>query len=154
MSICYGFWCCSLAKSCPTLWLHGLQHAKLSCPSLSPGVCTNLYPLNWWCYPIISSSVIPFSCPQSFPTTGSFPMNWLFVTGGQSTRASAWASVLPMNTQSWFPLGLTGLISLLSKRLSRVFSSTTIWKHQFFSTQPSLWFNSHINNPWMQMTPL
>ena len=96
-------------------------------------------------YLTISSSVVPFSsCPQSFPASGSFPMSQHFETGGQSIRASASASVLPMNVQGWFPLGLTGLSPLLSKGLSRVFSSTTIWKHQFFDLQPSLWPNSHL----------
>ena len=117
----------------------GLQHARLPCPSLSPQACANLCPLSQWCHPTISSSVIPFSCClQSFPASGSFPMNWLFAAGGQSIGVSASASVLPMNIQDWFPLGLTGLISLQSKGLSRVFSNTTVEKHQFFSTQPSL----------------
>ena len=108
-------------------------------------VFSNPCPLSQWCHPTISSSVMPFSsCPQSFPVSRHFSMSWLFTLGGQSTGASASASVHPMNIQSWFPLGLTGLISLLSKGLSRVFSSTTIWKHQFFSDQPFLWFNSHI----------
>ena len=134
---------------------HGLQNARLPCPSPSPGAYPNSRPSSRWCHPTISSSVASFSsCLQSFPASGSFPMSQFFTTGGQSIEASASASVLSMNVQSWFPLGLTGLISLLSKRPSRVFSSTTIWKHQFFSTQPSLWSNSHINNPWMQMTPL
>ena len=93
-----------------------------------------------------SSSVTPFSsCPQSFPASGSFPISWLFASGGQSIGASPLASVLPINIQDWFPLGLTSLISLQSKGLSRVFSSTTIWKHQLFSSQPSLWSNSHIH---------
>ena len=91
------------------------------------------------------SSLTPFSsCPQIFPTSESFPVSWLFISGGQSIRASVSTSVLPMNIQDWFPLGLTGLISLLSKELSRVFFSTTVQKHQFFGAQPSLWFNSHI----------
>ena len=131
---------------------HGLQHARLLCPSLSPEVCPNSCPLSWWCYLIISSSVIPFSCLQFFPASGSFPMNWLFVSSGQSTGASASASVLPMNIQGWFPLGLTGWISLLSKGLSRVFSSTTVWKHQFFGVLPSLWSNSH-NCIWLLERP-
>ena len=125
-----------------SLQLHGLQHTRLPCPSLSPGACSDSCPLSQWCHPTISSSVVPFSsCPQSFPASGSFPMSRLFTSGSQSIRASA--TVLPMNIQGWLPLGLTGLISLLSKRLSRVFSSTTVQKHQFFSTQPSLWSNSH-----------
>ena len=124
------------------LWPHGPQHAKLPCPSLSPKVCSNSCPFSQWCHPTISSSVAPFSsCLQSFPASGSFPMCWLFASGGESIRASA--SVLPVSIQGWFPLGLTGLISLLSKGLSRVFSSTTVWKHQFFGTQPSLWSNCH-----------
>ena len=117
---------------------HWLQHTRLSCPSLSLRVCSNAHLLSWWYYLTISSF-----CLQSFPASKSFPMSQLF-TGGQSIWASASVSVLPMNIQSWFPLGLTGLFSLLSKGLSRVFSSTTIWKHQFFSAQPSLWSISHI----------
>ena len=113
--------CCSVVKSYPTLWLHGLEQAILLCPSLSPGVCSNSYLLNWWCPLTISSSAAPFSFRlQSFPASGSFPMSRLFASGGQSIGASA--SVLPMNIQGWFPLGLTGLISLLSKGLWRVFS--------------------------------
>ena len=102
--------------------------------------------LSWWCHPTISSSVNPFSsCPQSFPASGSFPMSWFFASGGQSIGASASASVLPMKIQGWFPLGLIGLISPLSKGLSRVFSSTTIRKHQFFGVQPPLWSNTQIS---------
>ena len=116
---------------------------RLPCPSLSPGACSNSCPLSQWCHPTISSSVVPFSsCLQSFPASGSFPMNPLFAAGGQSIGASASASVLPKNIQGWFPLGFTSLISLLSKGLSRVFSSTTVRKHQFFGTQPTLWSNS------------
>ena len=137
--------CCSVAKSCPTLRPYGLQLARLPFPSLSPGVCSNSHPLSQWCHPTISSSVAPFSsCPQSFPAPGSFPMSWLFASGSQSIEASASASVHTMHSQNWFPLGLTGLISLQSKGLSRVFSSTTVQKHQFFSGQPSLLPNSHI----------
>ena len=123
---------------------HELQHARLSCPLPSPGACSNSCPSSWWCHPTISSSVIPFSsCPQSFPASGSFPMTWLLASCCQSIGASA--SVLPMNIQSWFLLGLTGLISLqLKGGLSRVFSNTTIWKHQFFGVQSSLWSNSHM----------
>ena len=114
---------CSVAKSCPTLWSHGLQHARVACPSPS---CSNSCLLSQWCHPTISSSVIPFSSwLQSFPASGSFQMSQLSASGGQRIRASASASVLPMNIQGWFPLGLTGLISLLFKRLSRVFSNTT-----------------------------
>ena len=130
----------------------GLQDARLPCPSLSPGVCSNSYPLSWWCHPTISSSVAPFSCLQFFPESGSFPMSQLFTSGGQRTRASASASVLPMNIQGWFPLGLTGWISLLSKELSRVFSSNTVQKHQFCSTQPSLWPNSDIHTWLLEKT--
>ena len=117
-----------------SLWPHGLQHARLPCPSLSPRVCSNSCPLSRWRHPIISSSVLPFSsCPQSFPASGFFSMSQLFVLVGRSIRASASASVLPVNIWGWFPLGLTGLISLQSKGLSRVFSNTTVQKHQFFT---------------------
>ena len=137
------WWWWLVAQLCPTLRPHGLQHIRLPCPSPSPEVCSNWCPLSWWCHPTIPSSVTPFSCTQSFPASGSFPMSQHFILGGQSIRASA--SVLPMNIQGWFPLGLTGLISLQSKGLSRVFSSTAVWKHQIFSVQPSLWSNSHIH---------
>ena len=113
-----------------------LQYARLPCPSPSHGVCSSSCPLSRWCHPTISSSVTPFSsCPQSFPASGSFLMSQLLASGGQgiSASASASASVFPMNIQSWFPLRLIGLISLQSKGLSRVFSSTTVWNHQFFS---------------------
>ena len=122
-----------------SLWPHGLQHARLSCPSPTPRVYANSCPLSRWCHPTISSSVIPFSsCLQSFPASGSFLMSWLFFdhsSGGQSITASASSSVLPMNIQDWFPLGWTGWISLQSKGLSRVFSNTTVQKHQFFGAQ-------------------
>ena len=112
-----------------------LQHTRLPCPSPSPRVCSNSNPLSWWCHPTISSSVVPFSsCLQSFPASGSFPMSQFFSSGGQSIGASVSASVLPMNIQDWFPLGLTGLISLRFD-LSRIFSNTTVQKHQFFGTQ-------------------
>ena len=128
-----------------SLWPHELQHAMLPCPSPSPRVCSSSYPLNRSCHPTISSSVSPFSsCLLSFPASGSFSVSQLFTSGGQSIGASALAPVLPMNIQGWFPLGLTGLISLQSKGISRVFSNTTVQKHQFFGTQPSLWSNSHI----------
>ena len=136
--------CCSVTKPCSTLWPHGLQHARLACPSVSPGVCSNSYPLSPWCHPTISSSVALFFCLQSFPASGSFTTSWLFTLGVQSIGASPLASVHPMNIQGWFPLGLTALISLQSKGLSRVFSSTMIQKHEIFSAQPSLWSNSHI----------
>ena len=125
--------CCSVAKLCPILQPRGLQHARLPYLSLSPGAFSNSCPLSQWCHPIISSSVVPFSWLQSFPASGSFPMNRLFTSGCQSTRVSASTSVLPMNIQDWFPLGWTGWISLQSKGLSRVFSNTTVQKHQFFA---------------------
>ena len=110
-----------------SLWSHGLQHSRPSCPSPTPRVYSNSCPLCQWCHPTISSSVIPFSsCLQSSPASGSFRVNQLFTSGGQSIGVSASASVLPMNIQDWFPLGFTGLISLQSKRLSRVFSNTTL----------------------------
>ena len=125
---------------------HGLQHTRPPCPSPTPGACSNSYPSNWWCHPTISSSVVPFSsCLQSFPVSGSFPTSQFFASGGQSVGASASTSVLRMNIEDWFPLGLTGLISLQSKELSRVFSNTTVQKHQFFGAQLSLWSNSHIH---------
>ena len=114
-----------------SLWPHVLQHTSFPCPSLSPGVCSNSLPLSRWCYPNISSSVTLFSsCPQSFPASGSFPMGGLFTLGGQSIGALTSASLLPMSIQSWFPVELTCLISLLSKGLSRVFYITTVWKNQ------------------------
>ena len=125
---------------------HELQHARPPCPSPAPGVYPNPCPLSRWCHPAISSSVLPFSsCLQSLPSSGSFPMNQLFTWGGQSTRVSASASVLPVNTQDWSPLGWTGWISWQSKGLSRVFSNTTVQKHQFFGAQLSSQSNSHIH---------
>ena len=121
---------------------HGLQYARLPCPSPSPGACSNSCPLSRWCHPTISFSVALFFCLESFPASRSFSMSRLFISGGQSTGASA--AVLPMNIKGWFPSGLTGLISLQSKGLSKVFSSTTVQKHHFFGAQPSLWSNSHI----------
>ena len=119
-----------------SLWPHRLKHSRLPCPSPFPRVCSDSCPSSRWCYPTILSSVTHFSSwPQSFPASGSFPMNQLFTSGGQNTGASSSASVFLMNIQGWFPLGLTGLISLQSKGLSRVFSSTTVQKHQFFGTQ-------------------
>ena len=125
--------CCSVAQLCPTLFgPHGLQHARLPCPSPSPRAWSNSCPLSWWCHPAISSAVVHLSsCLQSFSASGSFPMSWLFISGGQSIGVSALASVLPVNIQEWFPLGLTGLISLLSKGLSRVFLSTTVQKDKY-----------------------
>ena len=138
--------CCLVAQFCiDSSRTHGLQHLRLPCPSLFPGVCSNSCPLSQWCHPTISLSASFFSCLQSLPASGYFPVSWLFASQGQSIGASASASVLPMNIQDWFPLGLTGLISLLSRGLVRVFSSITVRKHQFFGAQPSLWSNSHIH---------
>ena len=138
----------SVTQSCPTLRPNRLQHARPPCPSPTPRVYSNSCLLSRWCHSAISSSVIPFSSSlQSFPASGSFPVSQLFPLGGQSIRASASASVLPMNIQDWFPSGLTGLISLLSKGLSRVFSNTTVQKHQFFGTQPSFFL-------WVQLSYL
>ena len=111
----------SLPVMSDSLWRHGLQQAKLPCPSLTPGACLNSCPLSRWCHPTIWSSVIPFSlCPQSFPASGSFPVSQLFALGGQSIEAPASASVLPMNIQGWFPLRLTGLISLLKQKKKKI----------------------------------
>ena len=128
-----------------SLWPHESQHTRPPCPSPTPGVYSNSCPSSHWCHPAISSSVVPFSsCPQSLPASGSFPMSQLFTWGGQSTGVSASASVHPMNTQDW-SLGWTGWISLQSKGLSRVFSNTTVQKHQFLCTQLSSQSNSHIH---------
>ena len=129
-----------------SLRLHELQHTRPPCPSPTPGVHTNSCPSSRWCHPAISSSVVPFSfCPQSLPASESFPMSQHFAWGGWSTGVSALASVLLKNTQNWSPLEWTGWISLQSKKLSRVFSNTTLQKHQFFCTQLSLLSNSHIH---------
>ena len=129
-----------------SLWPHGLQHTRPACPSPTPGACSNSCPLRQWYHPIISSSVVPFSsCLQSFPASRSFPMSWFFSSGDQSIEVSVLASVLPVNIQDWFPLGWTGWISSQSKGLSRVFSNTIVWKHQFFNAHLSLWSNSHIH---------
>ena len=118
---------------------NGLQHTRISCPSPSLRVCSNSCPLSWWCHPILSSSVVPFSSfLQSLPASGSFPMSQLFASGGQSIGTSVSVSVLPMNSQGWFSLGLTGLFSFLSKGLSRAFSSTRVPEHQFFDAGPTL----------------
>ena len=128
-----------------SLWPHGLQHARLPCPTPSPRVRLNSWPSSQWCHPAISSSVIHFSsCPQSLPASESFPMGQLFAWGGQSTGVSALASFLPKNTQDQSPSEWTGWISLQSKGLSRVFSNTTVQKHQFFGAQLSSQSNSHI----------
>ena len=133
--------------SCVQLFaLYRLQHAWFPCPSPTPRACSDSWPSSWWCHPTISSSVVPFySCLWSFPASGSFPVSQFFASGGQSIGASVSASVLPMNTQDWFSLGWTGWISLQSKGLSKVFSNTTVQKHQFFSVPLSLWSNSQIH---------
>ena len=130
-----------------SLWPYGLHCTRLPCPSPTPRACSNSCLSSQWCHPIISSSVIPFSsCLPSIPASGSFQMNQFFASGGQGIGVSASASVLPMNIQEWFPLGWTGWISLLSKGLSRVFSNTTVQKHQIFVAQPSSQFNFHIHS--------
>ena len=136
----------SVTQLCLTLGPHGLQHARLPCPSPTLGTCSNSCPSSQWCHPTISSSVIPFSSHlQSFPASRSFPMSQFFALGGQSIGASASAWVLPMDIQDWFPLGLNGLISLQYKGLTRIFSNNTVQKHQFFTTQLSLWSKSYIH---------
>ena len=128
---------CSIVSN--SLWPHGLQHARLPCSSPSPRACLNSCPSSWWCHPTISFSVVSFSsCPQSCPASGSYPMSQFFTSGGQRIGVSSSTSVLPMKIQDWFPLGLTGLTSLQSKGLSRVFSNTTVQKHQFFGAQLTL----------------
>ena len=135
----------SVTQSFPTLRPHELQHARPPCPSPTPRVYSNSCLSSSWCHPTIPSSVVPFSsCPQSLPASGSFPVSQLFLSGGQSIGVSASASVLPMNTQDW-SLGWTGWIFLQSKGLSRVFSNTTVQKHQFFGTQLPSQSNSHIH---------
>ena len=139
------------------LWPHGLHYGRPPCPAPTHGVYSNSCPLSWWYHPTISSSVVSFSSRlQSFPASGSFQMSQFFASGGQRIGVSASASVLPMNTQDWSPLGWTGCISLQSKGLSRVFSNSTVQKHQFFSTQLSSQSNSHIHTwplekpyPWL-----
>ena len=132
---------------------HESQHARPPCPSPTPGVHSDSRPSSQWCHPAISSSVIPFSsCPQSFPASGAFPVSQLFAWGGQNTGVSASASVLPVNTQDWSPLGWTGWISLQSKGLSRVFSDTTVQKHQSFGAHLSSQSNSHIHT-WPLVKP-
>ena len=143
----------SVAQACPTLWPHESQHARPSCLSPTPGVYSNSCPSSRWWHPAISSSVVPFtSCPQTLPASGAFPMSQLFAWGGQSTGVSASASVLPTNTQDWSLLRWTGWISLQSKGLSRVFSNTTVQKHQFFSAQLSSQSNCHIHT-WLLEKP-
>ena len=136
-----------------SLWPHEKQDARPPCPSPTPGVHSNSCSPSRWCHPAISSSIVPFSsCPHSLPASGSFPISQLFAWGGRSIGVSALASVLPMNTQGWSPLEWTGWISLQSKVLSRVFSNTTVQKHQFFGTQPSSQSNSRIHT-WPQENP-
>ena len=144
--------CCSVTQLCLTFWDPiDCRMSGFSVPHYL-SVCSNSCLLSRWCHPTISSSVPPFpSCPQTFPASGSFPMSQLFESGRQKIRASASASVLPVNIQGWFPFRLTGLVSLQSKGLSRVFSST-IQKHQFFKAQPSLWSNSYIHT-WLLEKP-
>ena len=136
-----------VVQSLSGVWLFETLRTAACQASLSLTVSQSLLKLlslSWWCHPIISSSVTPFSsCPQSFPASGSFTVTQLFASGGQSIGASVSASILPMNIQGWFPLGFTGVISLQSKGLSRVFSSTIVWNRRFFSAQPSLWSNSN-----------
>ena len=146
----WTIWAHSFQFSCSvisdSLQLLAVQHARLPCLSPTPGACSNSCPSSQWCHPTLSSSVVPFSsCLQSFPASGSFPRNQFFTSGGQSIGVSVSASVLPKNIQDWFPLGWTDMISLPCKELSRVFSNTTVQKHQFFSTQLSLYSNSHIH---------
>ena len=134
---------CSFVSN--SLQHHELQHARHPCPSPSPGACSNSCALSQWFHPIILSFVVPFcACLQSSPASGSFPITWVFASGGQTIGPSASTADRPMNIQDWFLLGLTWLISLQSKGLSRVTSSTSIWKHQFFGAQPSFWSNSNI----------
>ena len=136
----------SVAQSCPTLRPHELQHTRPPCPSPAPGVHPDSCPLSQWCHPAISSSVIPFSfCLQSLPASESFPMSQLFAWGGQSTGVSVLASFLPKKSQGWSPSEGTGWISLQTKGLSRVFSNTTVQKHQFFGAQLSSQSNPHIH---------
>ena len=129
----------SVAVMSDSLQPHGLQHARLLCLLPTPRAYSNLCPLSRWCHLTISSSVVPFSFLPSLPASGSFHMSHFFTSGGQSIGVSASTSVLPMNIQDWFPLGCTGWISLLSKRLPRVFSNTSVQKHQFFSAHISLY---------------
>ena len=133
-----------------SLWPHESQHARPPCPSPTPGVHSDSRPSSQWCHPAISCSVIPFSsCPQSLPASESVPRSQLFAWDGQSTGVSALSSFLPKKSQGWSPSEWTGWVSLQSKGLSRVFSNTTVQKHQFFSAQPSSQSNSHIHT-WPQ----
>ena len=148
--------CCCCSASCVRLFAsHGLQYARLPSPLWTPGASLNSFPLSRWCHQTITSPVILFaSCLQYFPVSGSFLMSWLFASSGQSIGVSSLAPVFPMYIQGLFPLGMTDLISLQSKGLSRVFSNTTVQKHQFFSPQPSLWSSSYTHTrprekPWL-----
>ena len=142
---------CSVVSD--SLQPHGLQHTRPPYPLPTPRVYPNSCPLSRWCHPTISSSVALFSsCLQSFPASGSFLMSQLFTSDCQGIGASASASVLSVNIQGWFPLGLTGLVSLLSKRLSRIFTSTTTWKHLSFGAQLSLWSSSQIHTWLLEKT--
>ena len=146
---------CSVAKFCRLFATPWTAACRLSCPSPPPGVYSDSCPLNWWCHPTISPSVVPFSSScQSFPASGCFPMSCLFASRGRSIGPSALASVFPMNIQGEFPLGLTGFISLQSEGLSRVYSSITIQRHQFFNAQVSLLSNSHICTWLLETTTL
>ena len=149
-SVSVQFSCSVMSDS---LWPHGLQHARLPCPSPTPGNCSNSCPSSRWCHPTISSSVVPFSSHlQSLPVSGSSQMSQFFTLAGQSIGVSASASVLPMNIQDWFFLGLTGWISLQSKGFSSVFFNATVQKHQFFGDQLSSWSSSHIHT-WLLGKP-
>ena len=139
----------SVTQSCPTLWELDMNrmHARPHCPSPTPTVHPNPWPLSWWWHATISSSVVPFSCPQSFPASGSFQMSQLLASGGQSIGIAASTSVLPMNTQDWSPLGWTGWISLQSKGLSRVFSNTAVQKASIL--RHSAFFTVQLSHPYM-----
>ena len=151
MTVLLLFFSCSFMSD--SLQPSGLQPTRFPCPSLSPGVCSNSCPLSQGCHPTISFSISPFSfCSQYFPASRAFPVNQFSASGGPRIGASALASVLAMNILGWFHLGLTSLFSLQFQGLSKVFSSTTIWKHQFLGTQPSLWSKSHINT-WLLEKP-
>ena len=146
--------CCSVSQSDPTLFNPmDCSTPGFPYPSPSPRACSSSCPSSWWCHPTISSSVVPFpSCLQSFPASGSFPLSQFFRSGDQSIGVSASVSVPPMNILDWFPFRWTGWISLQSKGLSRVFSNTSVQKHQFSGVQPSLWSNSHTHT-WLQENP-
>ena len=144
--------CCSVSQSYPALWLHGLQNASLPCPLPSPSVCSNSCPLSQWYHPAISSSTVPFSCLQYFPASESFLMSWLFASGGQSVGASSLASILLMNIQGWFHLGLTGLISLLVQGTRKSLLQHHSLKALILLCSAFLWSNSHIHT-WLLEKP-